>query len=349
MVAERRHKACGYTSISLAIISAILVPILFQFCGKSKPAAQPNSEVGLVFDVGGRGDKSFNDAAYLGIQMAKDSLGVNFQYIEPSGGSDRESALRQLASQESIGLIFGVGFIFTDDITNVAKDFPDKKFACIDYSYDPNKPLPPNLIAIEFREEEGSFLVGAVAGLTTKTNIVGFVGGMESPLIKKFQAGYEAGVQHVNSKARVLVAYAGVTGDAFKNPEKGKELALSQYSQGADIIYHASGVTGLGVFEAAREMKKYAIGVDMDQWNEAPGYVLTSMIKKGNVAVFDIIREWKEKQFDGGKAQVFGLAHDGVDIVYDQNNKSLIQQSIYDRIKSLKEQIISDQIKVPTN
>jgi basic membrane protein A len=170
---------------------------------------------------------------------------------------------------------------------------------------------------------------------------------MESPLIKKFQAGYEAGVEHVNPRAKVLVAYAGVTGDAFKNPEKGKELALSQYSQGADIIYHASGVTGLGVFEAAREMKKYAIGVDMDQWNEAPGYVLTSMIKKGNVAVFDIIREWKEKQFDGGKAQVFGLAHDGVDIVYDQNNKSLIQQSVYDKVESLKQQIISGQIKVP--
>lgn len=339
-------KLCSFLPLCLC---ALLLPLslLFEFCGKSKPAAPPNSEVGLVFDVGGRGDKSFNDAAYLGIQMAKDSLGVNFQYIEPSGGSDRESALRQLASQESIGLIFGVGFIFTDDITNVAKDFPDKKFACIDYSYDSSKALPANLIAIEFREEEGSFLVGAVAGLTTKTNIVGFVGGMESPLIKKFQAGYEAGVEHVNPKARVLVAYAGVTGDAFKNPEKGKELALSQYSQGADIIYHASGVTGLGVFEAAREMKKYAIGVDMDQWNEAPGFVLTSMIKKGNVAVFDIIREWKEKQFDGGKAQVFGLAHDGVDIVYDQNNKSLIQQNIYDKVESLKQQIIIGQIKVP--
>ena len=152
---------------------------------------------------------------------------------------------------------------------------------------------------------------------------------MESPLIKKFQAGYEAGVKYVNPKAKVLVAYAGVTGDAFKNPAKGKELALSQYSQGADIIYHASGVTGLGVFEAAREMKKYAIGVDMDQWNEAPGFVLTSMVKKGNVAVYEIIKEWKENKFDGGKAQVFGLADDGVDFVYDQNNKA------YDSAKCL--------------
>lgn len=302
-----------------------------------------------MFDVGGRGDKSFNDAAYMGLEMAKDSLGISFQYIEPSGGSDRESALRQLASLKGVGLIFGVGFIFTDDITNVAKDFPDKKFACIDYSYDPNKPLPPNLIPIEFREEEGSFLVGALAALTTKTNIVGFVGGMESPLIKKFQAGYEAGARYVNLKIEVLVAYAGVTGDAFKNPAKGKELALSQYAQGADIIYHASGVTGLGVFEAARETKRYAIGVDMDQWNEAPGYVLTSMIKKGNVAVYDIIKEWKNNKFDGGKAQVFGLSDDGVDFVYDQNNKPLIPQSVYDKVESLKQQIIDGQIKVPTN
>ena len=133
------------THLLFFFVTVIIVPFFFLSCGKSRPEVQPNSQVGLVFDVGGRGDKSFNDAAYSGLQMAKDSLGVNFQYIEPSGGSDRESALRQLASQKSIGLIFGVGFIFTDDITNVAKDFPDKKFACIDYSYDPNKPLPPNL------------------------------------------------------------------------------------------------------------------------------------------------------------------------------------------------------------
>jgi basic membrane protein A and related proteins len=335
----------------LAVVSVILiagVAFTFESCGKGQPSAPANSEVGLVFDVGGRGDKSFNDAAYLGLQMAKDSLGIKYQYIEPSGGSDRESALRQLASQKSVGLIFGVGFIFTDDITNVARDFPDKKFACIDYSYDSTKALPGNLIAIEFRENEGSFLVGAIAALMTKTNAVGFIGGMESPLIRKFQAGYEAGVKYVNPKCRVLVAYAGVTGEAFKNPAKGKELALSQYSQGADIIYHASGVTGLGVFEAAREMKKYAIGVDMDQWNEAPGFVLTSMVKKGNTAVYDIIKEWKEGRFNGGTAQIFGLRDDGVDFVYDSNNKPLIPESVYNKVEALRGDIIAGKIKVPT-
>lgn len=335
---------------SAAFFLAVCIHLVFVFesCSENQPTRMPNTEVGLVFDVGGRGDKSFNDAAYLGLQMAKDSLGVPFQYIEPSGGSDRESALRQLASQKSIGLIFGVGFIFTDDITNVAKDFPDKKFACIDYSFDPQKKLPPNLIPIEFREEEGSFLVGALAALTSKTDKVGFIGGMESPLIKKFEAGYEAGVRYANPDTKILVAYAGVTGDAFKNPAKGKELALSQYSQGADIIYHASGVTGLGVFEAAREVKKYVIGVDMDQWKEAPGLVLTSMVKKGNVAVFDIIEEWKENKFDGGKEQVFGLSDDGVDFVHDQNNAPMISKTVYDKVESLRQQIIDGWIKVPT-
>ncbi len=334
-----------------AVLSVLVLTsstFLFDSCGKSQPSAPPNSEVGLVFDVGGRGDKSFNDQAYRGLVMAKDSLGIKYQYIEPGGGSDRESALRQLANQKSIGLIFGVGFIFTDDINQVAKAFPDKKFACIDYTYDSTKAVPKNVIPIEFRENEGSFLVGAIAGLMTKTDKVGFIGGMESPLIRKFQAGYEAGVKYVNPKCKVLVAYAGVTGEAFKNPAKGKELALSQYSQGADIIYHAAGVTGLGVFEAAREMKKYAIGVDMDQWNEAPGYVLTSMVKKGDVAVFDVIKEWKEGKFDGGVPRVFGLRDNGVDFVYDKNNKPLIPEKIYSRVEQLRSEIIAGKIKVPS-
>ncbi len=334
------------TVLSILLLSG--PALLFESCGKSQPKAPPDSEVGLVFDVGGRGDKSFNDQAYRGLQMAKDSLGIKYQYIEPGGGSDRESALRQLASQKSIGLIFGVGFIFTDDINTVAKAFPNKDFACIDYTYDSTKAVPKNLIPIEFRENEGSFLVGAIAGLMTKTDKVGFIGGMESPLIRKFQAGYQAGVKYVNPKCKVLVAYAGVTGEAFKNPAKGKELALSQYSQGADIIYHAAGVTGLGVFEAAREMKKYAIGVDMDQWNEAPGYVLTSMVKKGDVAVYKIIKEWKHGKFRGGKPMIFGLRDNGVDFVYDKNNKPLIPVKVYQRVQKLRTEIIDGKIKVPS-
>ncbi|MGB9561923.1 MAG: BMP family lipoprotein, partial [bacterium] len=239
--------------VLLAIFSFVLISC------KSQREAQKEGKlkVGLVFDVGGRGDKSFNDSAYEGLVRARDSLGITFQYIEPSGtgGGDREAGLRELAAK-GFKLIFGVGFMFTDDITKIAREFPNTHFACIDYAVKENEPIPQNLLAIKFKEEEGSFLVGVISGLMTKTNRVGFVGGMDIPLIHKFEAGYRAGVLSVNPSCKVLVGYAGLTGEAFKNPGKGKELALSQYNQGADIIFHASGSTGLGVFEAAREKNK---------------------------------------------------------------------------------------------
>jgi basic membrane protein A len=304
-------------------------------------------KVGLVFDVGGRGDKSFNDAAYRGLEKAKKDLGVDYEYIEPGPGADREAALRQFASREDIRLIFGIGFIFTDDITTIAKEFPDKKFACVDYSVDPAKPLPANLVALEFKEEEGSFLVGALAALLTKTNAIGFVGGMQSPLIRKFESGYKAGAAAANPACKVLVAYAGITGEAFKNPGKGKEIALGQYANGADIIYHASGVTGLGVFEAAREKKKLAIGVDSDQYHEAPGAVLTSMTKIVDTSILETIREVQAGTFSGGKVMTFDLKSKGIDYVYDDNNKNLIPDSVRATVERLRAKIISDEIVVP--
>ena len=230
----------------------------------------------------------------------------------------------------------------------MAEEFPDKKFACVDYTITPGKTIPPNLLALEFKEEEGSFLVGALAGLTTKTNTVGFVGGMESPLIKKFEKSYTAGVKYVNPECRVLIAYAGVTGEAFKNPGKGKELALGQYSQGADIIYHASGVTGLGVFEAARETKKLAIGVDSDQYDEAPGFILTSMIKNVDEAVFNCIKEVKEGTFKGGRAETFGLKSKGIDYIYNDKNKNLIPDSVHNKVEEIRQKIINGEINIPT-
>ena len=330
--------------------SLILFLTLFISCGKQEQQNKPGDKlkIGLVFDVGGRGDKSFNDAAYRGLEKAKNELGIEFEYIEPGPGADREAALRQFASRPDIKLIFGIGFIFTDEITKIAQEFPNKNFACVDYTYDPSKTLPPNLLALEFKEEEGSFLVGALAALTSKTNTIGFIGGMESPLIKKFEKSYEAGAKFVKPGIKVLVAYAGVTGEAFKNPGKGKELALGQYSQGADIIYHASGVTGLGVFEAARETKKLAIGVDSDQYDEAPGFILTSMIKSVDVAVFDCIQEEKNEKFTGGKAEVFGLKSKGVDYIYNEKNKSLITDEVRKKVEEIREQIIAGKIIIPT-
>ena len=306
-----------------------------------------NTKVGLVFDVGGLGDKSFNDAANRGMLRAKAELGVQTQYIEPGDGSDRESALRQRAAAGD-SVVIGVGFIFSDDVTKLAAQFPDTKFACIDYSLPQGvDKTPPNLVGLRFREHEGSFLVGAIAGRVTKTKKLGFVGGMKIPLIRKFEAGFEAGVKQVCPDCTVLSAYAGTEPKAFADPTKGKELALAQYSRGVDIVYHASGKTGDGVFDAAKEQKKFAIGVDSDQFHVAPCCVLTSMIKKVDVAVFDTIKKVAENKFTGGVYE-FGLAEDGVGFVYDDNNKAFIPQAVVDEVNGLAKQIIAGTIKVPS-
>ena len=331
---------------------ALVALALLAAAGCSKPAkeaatpAAATFPVGLVFDIGGRGDKSFNDAAFAGLTQAQKDLGIRFTTLETSEGSDREAQLRQLASGDS-KLIFGVGFLFTDDVRNLAKEFPDKKFACIDYTVTPNDTLPPNLVALKFRENEGSFLVGALAAWLSKTHKVGFVGGMEIPLIRKFQAGYVAGAKAADPKVEVLVKYAGTTGAAFKDPTKGKELGLAEYHAGADIIFHASGSTGLGVFEAARELKKLAIGVDSDQYDEAPGVVLTSMVKRVDTAVFDTIKETKDGQWKSG-VRDFGLAEHGVTWVYDDRNKALIPDAVKAKVDSLQALIVAGTLHVPT-
>lgn len=339
-------------SNSVLLLISITLLTIFSSCGKKETQSDQKDntlplKVGLVFDIGGRGDKSFNDAAYKGLETAKNKLGVEFEAIDPGDGADRESSLRKLASRKDIGLIFGVGFIFTDDINNIAKEFPDKKFACIDYSVDPTKSILSNIEAIEFKEEEGSFLVGALAALTTKTNKVGFIGGMESSLIKKFESGFKQGVNYVNPECRVLSAYVSVSPEGFKNPGKAKEIALSQYSGGADIIYHASGLSGLGLFEAAREKNKLAIGVDMDQYKEAPGFVLSSMVKQVDEAVFLTIKDFKENKFTGG-IKTFGIKDNGVGFVYDDNNKLLISPEIKEKLDAIRIKLINGEIKADT-
>jgi basic membrane protein A len=333
--------------ILAALVVAALIALASSGCTKraEQAGAAPEFNVGLVFDVGGRGDKSFNDAAYAGLERAKQELGIGFVTVESGEGTDREPAMRQLAAGGS-QIVFGVGFLFTDDIRQLAREFPNVKFACVDYTVTEGDTLPPNLVALKFKEEEGSFLVGALAGLLSKTRTVGFVGGMEIPLIKKFEAGYKAGVQAVDPQAKVLVKYAGATGTAFKDPTKGKELALTEYHQGADIIFHASGSTGLGVFEAARELNKLAIGVDSDQNDEAPGHVLTSMVKGVDTAVFDTIRDAKEGRFASG-VRVFGLAEHGVGWVYDERNQALIPPPVKAKVDSLRDEIIAGRITIP--
>ena len=324
--------------------------VLLLACQKGEtPKEEPAKKTfraGIVFDVGGIDDKSFNEAAYRGLMQAKEKLGIDVQYYQPSQPADRKTGLRQFAGK-GYDVIIGVGFIFTDEIIAMAKDFPEIKFGCVDMVDKPESEIPPNVVGLKFREEQGTFLAGALAGLMTKTKKVGFIGGMNVPLIHKFEAGYTAGAKHVLPDVEVVVNYAGETPKAFQDPETGKNRAIEQYKSGVDIIFHASGKTGLGVFQAAKELDKLAIGCDSDQYQEAPGHVLTSMVKGVDVAVFDVIESVKEGRFSTGK-RVFGLAENGVGIVYDDNNKAMIPGEVYAKVTALRDEIVAGKIQVPS-
>lgn len=305
-----------------------------------------NVRVGLVFDVGGRGDKSYNDSAYAGIDRAIRELGVSVSFLEPSGAEDREAALRMFAA-EGLDLVIGVGFIFSNDVNLVAEAYPNVKFGCVDYGVH-GKPIPNNVRGLVFREEEGSYLVGAVAGLTTKTKHLGFVGGMTIPLIRKFEAGYRAGVRSVCATCVVHAGYAGSSPDAFKDPEKGKTITLSQVGLKADVVFHAAGSTGHGVFEAARESSIWSIGVDSDQYDEMPNVMLTSMVKRVDTAVFETIRDVLEHRFTSGM-RAYGLADRGIDYVHEGVHARHLSQEIITRVEELREQVIAGKIQVPTD
>ena len=312
-------------------------------------------KVGVVYDIGGRGDKSFNDSAYAGLQAAEKEQGdkVQAKDVEPNpDGSNRKELLDGLAEQD-YGLIFGVGFLFSEDIAKSATENPDTQYAVID-GFAPACTKPDsNLLCIGFREEQGSFLVGAAAALKTKSDTVGFVGGLEGDLIKKFQAGYQAGVKYMadqkGKSVKVLVDYAGNTPEAFRNPAKGKELALKQIGQGADVIYHASGGTGAGVIATAAAKHVYAIGVDSDQsLTASPAeqkWILTSMLKRVDNAVQQTIANYVNGSFKGG-IQTFGLKEGGIDYAKNQYNKELLGD-IPTTLDDLKQKIADGEIKVP--
>ncbi len=328
-------------AINVALIAAgwLLVP------EPPKPAGT-GVRVGLVFDVGGKNDKSFNTAAWRGLERAHSELGVDVTYIEPSEGNDRESALRSLAAKK-VDLVIGVGFIFGPDLERLAAQFPEVNFAGIDYSPAPGTPVLPNLAALRFREQEGAFLVGAIAGLTTRTHIVGFVGGMKIPLIRKFEVGYRAGVLHVCPTCEVKSAYAGTEPKAFADAPLGQELGAAQYEQGADVIFTAAGKTGDGVFAAARQRHLRAIGVDSDQFDMAPCCIVTSMIKRVDVAVVDVVKDVIAHRFRGGVHEL-GLAEDGVGFISDERNRSLLPLDVVQRVKKLGAEIIAGKIRVPS-
>ena len=294
--------------------------------------------------MGGRGD-AFNDAAYRGLERAKKELGVLADSVTPEAGADRDVALRQFASGP-YDLIVAVGFLSTDDLNRVAKSFPSKHFAGVDYAVTPGKNSPANVTALEFREQEAAFLGGVIAALTSKSKKLGFVGGMDAPQIRKFAAGFRAGAKWADPKTEVFAVDVGTEPSAFHDPARGKALALGLIARGADVLFHASGATGAGVFEAARENRALAIGVDSDQYKEAPGFVLTSVTKQVETAVFDAIKEAQAGRLKGPVE--LGLKESGVDYVYDERNKNLISPVARAKAEEARALIISGRLKVPT-
>jgi basic membrane protein A len=288
----------------------------------------------VVFDMGGKFDKSFNEAAFNGIEKWKKETGKKYLSFEITNESQREQAIRRMAERGASPII-GIGFGQASSIEKVAKEFPKLQFAIID-----DVVKLPNVQSIVFKEQEGSFIVGLMAASASKSGKVGFVGGMDIPLIRKFQCGYEQGAKYANPKAEVFANMTGTTGAAWNDPARGGELAKAQFSKGADVVFAAAGGTGMGVYQAAKDSGKLAIGVDSNQNHLQPGTMLTSMLKRVDVAVYNV-----SKKFAPG-VTVLGLKEDGVGYAMDSNNDKLVTADMKKKAEAAKADIISGKIKV---
>ncbi|MGE0614670.1 MAG: BMP family protein [Bacteriovoracia bacterium] len=298
--------------------------------------------VGVVFDRGGKNDRSFNQSAYEGVQRAEKELGIQLKYVEATDDNAFVPMLRKFATG-NYDLIVGIGVGQADAVKTVAAQFPQKHFAIVDAEVN-----LPNVRSLLFQEHEGSFLMGAIAALKASKSggKVGFIGGMDIPLIRRFQMGYEHGVKAVNPKMEVLTNYVGVTSGAWNDPPRAKELARAQYKNGAAVIFSAAGASGMGLFDAAEEAKKLAIGVDSNQNYIKPGFILTSMLKRVDVAVFDACQDVKDGKFTGGIKR-FGLGNSGIDMAMDQYNKSLITAEELKKLQGFRAAILSGKLQVP--
>jgi basic membrane protein A len=288
----------------------------------------------VVFDMGGKFDKSFNEAAYRGMEKWKKDTGQNYLSFEIANESQREQALRRMA-EKGASPIIGIGFGQASSIEKIAKEFPKLKFAIIDMVVN-----QPNVQSVVFKEQEGSFLVGVMAAIASKSGKVGFVGGMDIPLIRKFQCGYEQGAKFANPKAEVFSNMTGTTGAAWNDPARGGELAKAQFAKGADVVFAAAGGTGMGVYQAAKDSGKLAIGVDSNQNYVQPGTMLTSMVKRVDLAVYNVA-----KNHQAG-VSVLGLKEGGVDYAADEFNAKLITPEMKRRVEAAKADIVSGKVKV---
>lgn len=322
--------------------------------GGDEGDGEVDARIGMVYDIGGRGDLSFNDSAAAGLDRAAEEFNLEVNELEPSEGGENREELLRLLSQQGFDLIFGVGFLFTESIQAAAADFPDVNYGLID-GFIEGLDESSNVVALAFAEEQGSFLVGAAAALKSETGHIGFIGGVETDLIRKFEAGYVAGAREINPDIQIDISYITQPPDfdGFADPARGREVARGMYDAGADVIYHAAGASGAGLFEAARDVsessgsKVWAIGVDSDQYQTAPeelrDYILTSMLKQVDVAVYETTAAFVDGTFTGGY-RTFDLASGGV----DYSTSGGFVDDITDQLDELKQRIIDGDIEVPT-
>jgi basic membrane protein A and related proteins len=325
-----------------------LVALLVSACNRQSYGADDKAKihVGIVFDIGGKDDRSFNAAAWEGVQRAAKDFPIVLRDIEPGTPNAIEPAMRAFA-ERGFDLIIGVGFAQAPIMEQVAKDYPNIHFAIIDGVSE-----MPNVASLVFKEHEGSYLVGMLAAKNSKTGTIGFLGGMDIGLIHRFEKGYEEGAKAVNPNIRVIQNYVGVTDGAWNNPGKGKELSLAQIGKGADVIFTAAGNSGLGAFDAVEQQGKqngrathFVIGVDSNQNMLKPGFVLTSMVKRVDNAVYNIVQDVVSHRFSPG-LHVFGLDKDGVGYAMDKFNQDLISQEAIEQVETAKKKIIAGEIKV---
>jgi basic membrane protein A len=352
----------GFRLFALVAVLALVAAA----CGEEPgPETSPTGEavqVGLVYDIGGRGDLSFNDAAAAGLDQASGEFNLEVRELEPNQGGTNRGELLRLLAEQGFDIVIGVGFLFAADICATALEFPEVNFGDVDGFIDATTcegaadlTADSNVASLLFAEEQGSFLVGAAAALKSQSGHIGFVGGVEIDLIKKFEAGFVAGAQHINPDIEIDRSYLTQPPDfsGFNDPAKGKESAAGMFDGGADVVYHAAGGSGGGVFEAAKEAsdasgeQMWAIGVDSDQYQSAPDdlkpYILTSMLKRVDVAVFETIAAQVDGSFAGGY-QTFDLARDGV----GYSTSGGFVDDISGQLEELKQMIIDGEIEVPT-
>ncbi|WP_027624258.1 BMP family lipoprotein [Clostridium lundense] len=336
-------------------IFAMLLVLIFALsivgCGgkkeEPKKGASDNKKVkvALICSQGGLGDRSYNDSGYFGLEKASKELGVDIKVVEPKDVSEGEKYLTELA-KAGYNLVMTLEYSHADILKNVAPQFPDTRFAIFNIEVD-----QPNVTSVIFKEHEGSYLAGALAAMVTKDakvqgmndkKVIGFVGGIDSPGINKFLVGYKEGAQSIDKDVKVLSGYT----NSFGDPGKGKEMALSQIEQGADVVYQVAGGTGEGVISAAKDKNVFAIGVDSDQDYIAKGNVLTSMMKRTDVAVYDLVKALKDGKISDMKTLSLGLKENGVQLSSMQFTKGKIPAEYLTKIEQIKKDIIDGKIKV---